>query len=257
TRVSALEKICANFEKRKKLQDKTTQDISSRVYMLENHDLDLSEFEMKEILHDRMFESDSYRSHPEHTTLYEALEASMDRENREEFNEEIVKSHDVHLSDSEDTGVSHLPKIKTRPDWLKPLPEEEAPKTPEPDWVIPPNDLPETENNWADALAKTYKDPEENKLLQKTRDMGSFINWYCKQIGKSKLAKADLEDQIDLLNPEGNRLVHDINKPLPLGDPPGQVTIQTQYFFNKDLEYLVSGDKERRNALSISKLKAP
>ncbi|GKC69785.1 hypothetical protein Tco_1115668 [Tanacetum coccineum] len=199
TRVSALEKICANFEKRNKLQDKTTQDISSRVYMLENHDL----------------------SHPEHTTLYEALEASMDRKNREEFNEEMVKSrkrcrddqdppppppkywlqnslqfrNDVHLSDSEDTDVSHLLKIKTRPDWLKPLPEEEAPKTPEPDWI-------------------------------------------------------------DLLNPKGNRLVHEISKPLPLRGPPGQVTIQTQYFFNKDLEYLVSGDKERRNALSISKLKA-
>ncbi|GKB79266.1 putative reverse transcriptase domain-containing protein [Tanacetum coccineum] len=43
---------------------------------------------------------------------------------------------------------------------------------------------------------------------------------------------------------------------LPLGGPTGQVTIQTQYFFNKDLEYLVSGDKGRRSALSISKLKA-
>ncbi|GJV05160.1 hypothetical protein Tco_1338729 [Tanacetum coccineum] len=39
-----------------------------------------------------------------------------------------------------------------------------------------------------------------------------------------------LTDQIDLLNPEGNRVVHDINKPLALG--------------------------ERRHALSISKLKA-
>ncbi|GKC98764.1 hypothetical protein Tco_1169039 [Tanacetum coccineum] len=38
------------------------------------------------------FESGSYRSHLEHTTLYEALEASMDRENREEFNEEMAKS---------------------------------------------------------------------------------------------------------------------------------------------------------------------
>ncbi|GJY91672.1 hypothetical protein Tco_0507454 [Tanacetum coccineum] len=322
TRVSSLKKICANFKKKNKLQDKTTQALSSRVYTLENHDLyskiDKYVNEMKEILHDRMFESGSYRSHPEHTTLYEALEASMDRENREEFNEEMAKSrkrrrddqdppppplkvsdqskkkrhdsdasafkqppvqkssawktsdtrkapsNDVHLSNSEDTGASHLPKIKTRPDWLKPLPKEEAPKTPEPDWVIPPNDLPETENNWADALAKTYKDPEENKLLRKTRDMGSFINWYCKQIGKSKLVKADLEDgrvslvtnyQIDLLNPESNRVVHDISKPLPLGGPPGLVTIQTQYFFNKDLEYFVSGDKERRNGLLISKLK--
>ncbi|GJU88846.1 hypothetical protein Tco_1301269 [Tanacetum coccineum] len=65
-----------------------------------------------------------------------------------------------------------------------------------------------------------------------------------------------LTDEIDLVNPEGNRVVPDVRKPLPLGGPPGQVTIQTQYFFNKDLEYLVSGDKERRNALSISKLKA-
>ncbi|GJY27770.1 hypothetical protein Tco_0403537 [Tanacetum coccineum] len=108
TRVSTIEKICANFKKRNKLQDKTTQAISSRVYMLENHDLyskidkyvnevvkealhnalqalirerfrDLSEFKMKEILCDRMFKSGSYRSHPEHTTLYEALETFMGR----------------------------------------------------------------------------------------------------------------------------------------------------------------------------------
>ncbi|GKE05158.1 hypothetical protein Tco_1397176 [Tanacetum coccineum] len=78
--------------------------------------------------------------------------------------------------------------------------------------------------------------------------MGSFITWFCKRIGKKKL--------IDLVNPEGHRLVPDVSKPLPLGGPPGQVTIQSQFFFNKDLEYLVvSGDKGRRSALSISKMK--
>ncbi|GKE35146.1 hypothetical protein Tco_1454468 [Tanacetum coccineum] len=56
--------------------------------------------------------------------------------------------------------------------------------------------------------------------------------------------------------PARHRVVPDVSKPLPLGGPPGQVTIQTQYFFNKDLEYLMSGDKGRRSALSISKLKA-
>ncbi|GJX04017.1 hypothetical protein Tco_0189933 [Tanacetum coccineum] len=65
-----------------------------------------------------------------------------------------------------------------------------------------------------------------------------------------------LTDQVDLVNPEGHRLVPDVSKPLHRGGPPGQVTIQSQYFFNKDLEYLVSGDKGRRSALSISKLKA-
>ncbi|GKE28974.1 hypothetical protein Tco_1444358 [Tanacetum coccineum] len=53
---------------------------------------ELLEFEMKEILRDRMFESGSYKSHPEHITLYDALEASMDRENWEEFVEAIAKS---------------------------------------------------------------------------------------------------------------------------------------------------------------------
>ncbi|GKE23508.1 hypothetical protein Tco_1435020, partial [Tanacetum coccineum] len=65
-----------------------------------------------------------------------------------------------------------------------------------------------------------------------------------------------LTDQVDLVNPKGHRVVLDVSKPLHLEGPPGQVTIQTQYFFNKDLEYLVSGDKGRRSILSISRPKA-
>ncbi|GJZ37821.1 copia protein [Tanacetum coccineum] len=252
-RVSALEEICANLAKKNKLQDQTTQALSSKIFTLKNHDLELSEFEMKEILRDRMFESSYYRSQPEHAALYEALEASMDRENREEFVEATDKSpqtssawktsdireapsssskqktitqseqpvddvpipDDAHISDSEDTSAAHLLKIKTRTDWLKHVPEEERPETPEPDWAVPPNDLPETENNWANAIANAYKDPEENKLIQKTGDMGSFIKWYCRQIRKLKLSKADLEDQIDLVNPEGHRVVPGVSKPLP------------------------------------------
>ncbi|GJU57173.1 hypothetical protein Tco_1234939 [Tanacetum coccineum] len=54
--------------------------------------------------------------------------------------DDILIPDDMHLSDSEDTRADHLPKIKNRPDWLKPIPEEETPETPEPDWVIPLND---------------------------------------------------------------------------------------------------------------------
>ncbi|GKD58498.1 hypothetical protein Tco_1296007, partial [Tanacetum coccineum] len=43
---------------------------------------------------------------------------------------------DVHVLDTEDTDVAHLLKIKPIPDWLKPVPEEERPKTPKPDYVI-------------------------------------------------------------------------------------------------------------------------
>ncbi|GKE12375.1 hypothetical protein Tco_1415926 [Tanacetum coccineum] len=59
-----------------------------------------------------------------------------------------------------------------------------------------------------------------------------------------------------MTNPEGDQVRVDINRTLPLGGPPGHVTIQTQFFFNKDLEYLRYGSKGSSPALSISKMKA-
>ncbi|GKB46886.1 hypothetical protein Tco_0897639 [Tanacetum coccineum] len=57
----------------------------------------------------------------------------------------------------------------------------------------PPNDFPEPENNWANTYATTYQVPTENKLQRKTYDIGSFIKWFCRQTGKKKICKADLE----------------------------------------------------------------
>ncbi|GJX92706.1 hypothetical protein Tco_0347292 [Tanacetum coccineum] len=103
---------------------------------------DLPEADIKKMLHQRMFESGSYKSHPEHFALYEALEASMERAQRDEFIAEKnnlqflshqPKRHTAHISDLEDTDSSHLPKIKPRPEWLKPILEEDRPTTPEPD----------------------------------------------------------------------------------------------------------------------------
>ncbi|GKG50981.1 hypothetical protein Tco_0539105, partial [Tanacetum coccineum] len=37
--LTTLEKICVEFEEKHKLQDKTTQALSSRIFTLENHDL--------------------------------------------------------------------------------------------------------------------------------------------------------------------------------------------------------------------------
>nr|GEU66121.1 histone deacetylase 14 [Tanacetum cinerariifolium] len=55
--------------------------------------VDLSEANMKEIIRDRMFESGSYISRPKHVALYEALEASMERDNRDEF---LAKKEKLH-----------------------------------------------------------------------------------------------------------------------------------------------------------------
>nr|GFA26609.1 hypothetical protein [Tanacetum cinerariifolium] len=53
---------------------------------------ELPEADMKEILHQRMLKSSSYKSLPKHVALYEALEVSMECANRDEFLAEKEKS---------------------------------------------------------------------------------------------------------------------------------------------------------------------
>nr|GEV52484.1 hypothetical protein [Tanacetum cinerariifolium] len=72
-------------------------------------------------------------------------------------------------------------------------------------------------NNWASALASTYSPPPEDSLLVQTGDMVVY-----------------------------GLVLHNVSKPLPLGGPPGQVTIQSDFFFNKDLEYLRYDSKGSR-----------
>ncbi|GJU68113.1 hypothetical protein Tco_1254372 [Tanacetum coccineum] len=60
-----------------------------------------------------------------------------------------------------------------------------------------------------------------------------------------------LTDQVD-----DTILMYNVSKPLPLGGDLGHVTIQPDFFFNKDLEYLRYGRKMGRPALSILKMKA-
>ncbi|GJZ23129.1 hypothetical protein Tco_0560588 [Tanacetum coccineum] len=195
---------------------------------------------MKEILYDRMFQSDSYKSHQDHRNLYDVLEVSMSHDNMEVLNDILSKSsrgvvmiatsdlkqapssslkhkttsakssqlkntpsessptdhtvnddqvpNEVHLSDSNNTGAAYLPQIKTTPSWLKKLPEYEdgRPETLKPAWAIPPNNIPQAEYNWVDAMAQVHKDPAKNQLLRKTGDLATFIKWYCRKTGETQ-----------------------------------------------------------------------
>ncbi|GJV16342.1 hypothetical protein Tco_1361665 [Tanacetum coccineum] len=295
--VTALEKKLSDLEQTNKNLDNTTQNLGSRVYTLELRDLShkINEAVRENVKDARMFKTGSYKSLSENIALYEARKASMERAQRDEFLAEKDKSRKRRRddqdpppplpdSDQKDTDTSHLPKTKQRLEWLKPIPDDERLATLEPAWVIPTSYIPDAVNNWANALATTYQALVENSLLEKTRDMQTFMNWYCQKIGKTELTQADLEgqayefvkpfhsdvvhlqfqmekchkmitDQIDWANPEGDQARIDISKPLPLSGPPGHVTIQTQFFFNKDLDYLRYGSKGSRQALSISKIK--
>ncbi|GKB86338.1 hypothetical protein Tco_0958610 [Tanacetum coccineum] len=199
--------------------------------------------------------------------------------------DDSIPEEQVLLSNDEDSKKDHQPKADLRKDWWKPLPEEERPVTPEPAWTIPSSNKSDVVNNWASALATTYDPPVENSLLVKNGDMTTFMNWYCQKVNKTVLTQADfkrqayevvkafypdvihlqfqmeechkmLTAQVDWTNPEGDQVRIDVNQPLPLGSPPGHVTIQSQFCFNKDLEYLRYGSKESNPILSISKIKA-
>ncbi|GKA65582.1 hypothetical protein Tco_0765289 [Tanacetum coccineum] len=86
-----------DLEQKNKNLDNTTRNLGSRVFTLDLRDLphkiDKPEADMKEILHQRMFETGTYKSLPEHVALYEALEASMKWANRDELLAEKDKSY--------------------------------------------------------------------------------------------------------------------------------------------------------------------
>nr|GEU52493.1 retrovirus-related Pol polyprotein from transposon TNT 1-94 [Tanacetum cinerariifolium] len=130
------------------------------------------------------------------------------------------------------------------------------------------------------SLASNYLPPPEDSLLAQTGDIATFIDWFCNRRGITELKPQDLEgpsfEIVKVFHPDVIHLQyqiedchklltdsvddpilrHNVSKPLPLGGPPGQVTIQSDFFFNKDLEYLRYDSKGRRYALSISKMKA-
>nr|GEX09599.1 hypothetical protein [Tanacetum cinerariifolium] len=95
---------------------------------LRDHFRELPEADMKEILHKQMFERGSYKSLPEHIALYEALKASMECVNRDEFFAEKDKSRKRSRDDQDphplppDSDLINTEGHQLVPDLSKPLP---------------------------------------------------------------------------------------------------------------------------------------
>ncbi|GJW79704.1 hypothetical protein Tco_0143679 [Tanacetum coccineum] len=272
---------------------------------------DLPEADMKEILHHRIWGSNSYQAHEDHKMLYEALEKSMARDHTDQLLTDLADAR------RKNKKRRDSPKIPPRsPPHQPPPPPPPAGSSGTPgasgsSQLPPPPPLSTNQRNQStgtDALsslkittsaeytawtttdtrlsrlasdqASTYAPPLENSLLMQTGDMAIFMNWFCKKQGITELKQQDLEgpayEIFKVFHPnvihlqyqmeECHKLLTDqvdesiirynVSKPLPLGGPPGQVTIPSDFLFNKDLEYLRYGNKSGRPALSISKMKA-
>ncbi|GJX42431.1 retrovirus-related pol polyprotein from transposon TNT 1-94 [Tanacetum coccineum] len=311
---------------------------------------DLPEADIKEILHQRMCETNSYKAHEDHKKLYEALEKSMNRDHTDQLLTDLAEvrrkkkmRHDSPktqpgspphqpppspppagpsgtLGSSRAFRSSQLPLPPPPPsnnqsDQSKSTAALSSSKTAtsaeymawtttdtrfRPSVSSITEDLPMNDDSAPDeqvhssndedigsdhipkasALASTYAPPPENSLLAQTDDMAIFMDWYCKKQGIIELKQKDLEgpafEIVKVFYPnvihlqyqmeECHKLLtnkvdaaiirYNVSKPLPLGGQPGQVTIQADFFFNKDLEYLRYGSEGDRHALSISKMKA-
>nr|GEW68187.1 retrovirus-related Pol polyprotein from transposon TNT 1-94 [Tanacetum cinerariifolium] len=319
---------------------------------LRNRFRDLSEADMKEILHHRMWETDSYKSHEDHMQLYEALEKSMNRDHSKELAKDLAEARKKKKKSRESPKTPHgSPPHQPPPppsppagpsralgspgafgsSQVSPLPpsppstnqESQSKGSAAPSssktaasaeyqtWtttdirrrpsilLIPaylqmdedmaPDEQAQSSDDEdigsahilkASALVSNYSPPLEDSLLAQTGDIAMFMDWFCKRQGITELKPQDLKGPafkiIKVFHPyvihlqyqmeechklltdsvDDSILRHNVSKLLPLGGPPGQVTIQSDFFFNKDLEYLRYGSKCSIPALSISKMKA-
>nr|GFA81712.1 hypothetical protein [Tanacetum cinerariifolium] len=249
---------------------------------------DILEADMKEIIHQRMWESDSYKSHKDHMQLFKALKKSMNCDHSEELAYDLAEARKKRKKGRESPKTppgspSHQPPPPPPP--AGPSGTSGAPRAFGSQVTPPP---PPTYTN-QDSLSKGFAVPSPSKTSATTEhqawttpdtdDIATFMDWFCKRRGITELKPQDLEgpayEIVKVFHPdvihlqyqmeECHKLLtdsvkdpilrHNVSKPLLLGGLPGQVTIQSDFFFNKDLEYLRYGSKGRRPALSISKMK--
>nr|GEV42667.1 hypothetical protein [Tanacetum cinerariifolium] len=193
--------------------------------LIQENNKDLPEADMKEIIYQRMWEIDSYKSHEDHMQLYEALEKSMNRDHSEELAKDLVEARKKKKKSRDSPKMPpgsppHQPPLPPPPagpsrasrsprasgssqvpppppstnqeNWWKPL-EEERHTTPELAWSIPSSDVPVLTNNWASTVASNYSPPPEDSLLTQIGDIAMFMDWFCKRRGITKLKPQDLE----------------------------------------------------------------
>ncbi|GJU52036.1 hypothetical protein Tco_1221591 [Tanacetum coccineum] len=204
---------------------------------------DLPEADMKEILHHRMWESNSYKAHEDHKKLYEGSGSSMDRP----------------------SGTSRTSRA-SRSSQLPPPPPPPSTNQSDQSTSTAASSSSKTAASaeytaWTTTDTRFKPFPPENSLLAQTGDMAIFMDWFCKKQGITELKQQDLEgpayEIVKVFHPnvihlqyqmeECHKLLTDqvdesiirynVSKSLPLGGPPGQVTIQSDFFFNKYLEY--------------------
>nr|GEZ40747.1 hypothetical protein [Tanacetum cinerariifolium] len=288
-RIDELEQIMANLIQDNKHLEEMLDSHRARLYTLENLDIphqvskvvdeivtdavdwaiqaplrnrfrDLPEADMKEILHQRMWETNSYKTHKDHMMLYAALEKSMNCDHTEEILKDLAearkkkkKRHDsLKTPPGSPPHQPHPPPPPAGPSGTSRSPgasgSPQVPPQPPPPPFINQKDIENAHIPKVNLRQDWWKPFKEDRpaTLEPTWSIPSFdVPYQMEEC--HKLLTDSVDDSI---------IKHNVRKPLPLGGSAGQATIQSDIFFNKELEYLRYDSKGCRPALSISKMKA-
>nr|GEW47268.1 Gag-Pol polyprotein [Tanacetum cinerariifolium] len=258
--------------------------------LLRNRFRDLPEADMKEILHQRIWKTNSYKTHEDHMMLYEALEKSMNRDHSDELLKDLAEARKKKKKsrDSPNTPPGSPPHQPPPPPppvgpsrTLGSLGASGASQVPPPP-PPPPSTNQECQSYGSVALSssKTVASAEykawtmtDTRLRPSVSSTLKIYIWMMIWLPMHKYTRLMMKTSRIPIFPRRVRSVfqanyatvysvddsiirHNVSKPLPLGGPPGQVTILSDFFFNKDLEYLRCSSKGSRSVFSISKIKA-
>ncbi|GKC03655.1 hypothetical protein Tco_0995265 [Tanacetum coccineum] len=134
---------------------------------------------------------------------------------------------------SNDVARDDKTRKTLNPEWFKQPPR---PPTPDPEW------------NTRQVVLKQPAQPRFNQVVSALKDSLTFNDLMSTPIDFSKY--------LDWNNPEGDHYPFDLFNPLPLQRPSCHRTVDVDYFFNNDLEYLKTSDPEVTYTISITKTKA-
>nr|GEW57432.1 hypothetical protein [Tanacetum cinerariifolium] len=253
--IGELKHIMVNLIQDNKHLEERLDSHRARLYTLENLDIP----------------QQSYTTHEDHKMLYEALEKSMNYDHSEEFLKDLAEAHKKKKKrrDSQKTSPGSPPhKPPPPPPPTSPSGASRSPRASGSSQVPPPLPPPPSTNQEGQShgsavpsSSKTAATAEYQAWTTTDTRLRTSQDWW-KPLEDERPATPEHAWFIppsDVPVPKNNwasALAHNVNKPLSLGGPPSQVTVQSDFFFNKYLEYLRYDSKGSRPALSISKIKA-
>nr|GEU80388.1 histone deacetylase 14 [Tanacetum cinerariifolium] len=206
---------------------------------------DLPEADMKEILHQRMWETNSYKNHEDHMMLYEALEKSMNRDHTKELLKDLAKARKKKKKSRDSPNTPPRSPPHQPPPSLPPAGPSRtlgSPRAFGSSQVPPPPSLPPSTNQEAQS---SDDEDIENVHIPK---VNLRQDWW-KPLEEARPATTEPAWSIpssDVPVPKNNWASALASTYSPL--PEDSLLAQT--------EYLRYGSKGSRPALSISKMKA-